>query len=152
MSATRRGAVRGLSMIEVLAAMVIFSSGAVVLFGWLGDMAGRLGKLSLEQQQLFAELTAIDFARSLNPMQQPTGSTSIGDVLVSWTAKPVGTESPVRMLAGAPGLYVVQLYDVTLQAEHPKAGRSNQTLYLAGWRQTAEARRDTPFGFDAPKP
>lgn len=142
---------RGLSMIEVLAAMVIFSSGAVVLFGWMGDMAGRLGKLSLEQQQLFADLTAIDFARSLNPMQQPTGSTTIGDVVVSWRSVPVGTEAPARQPAGGLGLYVVQLYDVTLQAEHPKAGRSSRTLHLAGWRQTAEARRDTPFGFDTDK-
>jgi general secretion pathway protein I len=152
MSRMQKRAHRGLSMIEVLAAMVIFSSGAVVLFGWLGDMAGRLGKLSLEQQHLFAELTAIDFARSLNPMQQPTGSTTIGEVMVSWRATPIGTESPVRMLTGSTGLYVVQLYDVDVQAEHPKAGRSTQKLYLAGWRQTAEARRDTPFGFEPGKP
>lgn len=148
----RRRSNLGLSMIEVLAAMVIFSSGAVVLFGWMGDMAGRLGKLSLEQQQLFAELTAIDFARSLNPMQQPTGSTAIGDVVVSWRSTPVGTESPGRQPTGAPGLYIVQLYDVSLQAEHPKAGRSSRTLHLAGWRQIAEARRDTPFGFEPSKP
>jgi general secretion pathway protein I len=135
-------------MIEVLAAMVIFSAGAVILFGWMGQTATRLGKLSTEQQQLFADLAAVEFARSLNPMRTPTGSAAVGEVTVSWKATPVGAESPVRAITGGVGNYVVQLYNLTLQTDHPRAGRSTQTLYLAGWRQTSEARRDTPFNLD----
>ena len=64
----------GLSMIEVMAAMVIFSTGAVILFGWIAQMATRLSTLEVEQARLFAELSALEFTRSLNPMLQGKGA------------------------------------------------------------------------------
>ena len=139
---------RGLTMIEVIAAMVIFSAGAVVLFGWIGQTAARLGKLSLEQQKLFSELAALEFVRTLNPMQRPNGEAVVGTSRIRWQATPVGQEAPSHNPAGGPGIYIVQLYSLKLEVETERQERSDQSLYLAGWRQTRAARGANPFALD----
>jgi general secretion pathway protein I len=136
---------RAFSLLEVLAAIVIFSAGATVLFSWIGQTAQRLQTVSVEQQQLFAQLTALEFARGLNPMAQPSGETVLGQSRVSWQAAAVGEESAVRTLTGSTGLYVVRLYQVELRVQQAKLGPSKQSLYLAGWRQVKKLQKDLPF-------
>ncbi|MDI4632511.1 type II secretion system protein [Pelomonas sp. V22] len=135
----------GISLIEVLAAMVIFSTSAVVLFDWVSQTASRLARLNVEQQQLFGELSAMEFLRGLNPMSNPSGSIGLKGVKLSWQSQPEGVEAPVRRAAGGTGNYVVQLYKVEVLMAHERAAPTRQTLYLAGWRQTTEVRRDMPF-------
>ncbi len=144
----RRTAARhdaGMSMIEVLAAMVIFSTSAVMLFSWINQTAQRLNQLSAEQTSLFGELAALEYLRSLNPMQKPTGTVALGDTEVSWNAVPVGDEEQARTNTGARGLYSLQLYKVELTVRPPRVAPSHRSLYLAGWRQTQDAKRETPF-------
>jgi general secretion pathway protein I len=142
--APRRSA-GGFSLLEVLAAIAIFSIGAAILFSWIGQTAARLRSVGSEQQQLFAQLAALEFARSLNPMSQPSGEILLGNSRVAWTAAQVGEESPVRNLTGSPGLYVVRLYQVELTVEQGKLEKTRQSLYLAGWRQVRKVQRDMPF-------
>jgi len=142
---TARRAQAGFSMIEVLAAMVIFSSSAVVLFSWIGQTADRLTRLNSEQTVLFAELAALEYMRGLNPMAFPAGRTRLADTEVQWTAQAVGPEGPALTLSGGPGLYVVQLYEVKLEVRPPGVEPGRRTLLLAGWRQTREARDESPF-------
>jgi prepilin-type N-terminal cleavage/methylation domain-containing protein len=137
---------RGFSLLEVLAAIVIFSLGAAVLFSWIGQTASRMRTVSTDQQQLFAQLNALEFARGLNPMQEPTGDMALGNSRVQWQAQAVGEESPVRTLTGSPGWYVVRLYEVKLSVEQDKLGASHQQLYLAGWRQVKKQQKELPFG------
>lgn len=135
--------VQGLSMIEVLAAMVIFSSGAAVLFGWIGQVAERTGKLSVEQRALFVELTALEYVKTLNPMLQSSGRVELPDaVSLQWNSTPVGSIEPTRR----PGsLYEVGLYRVELRAVS-RDTEVSQTVMLAGWRQVRELKQFTPFG------
>ncbi len=154
---------RGLTMIEVLAAMVIFSAGAVVLFGWISQTADRLSRIDKEQTQLFSELTALEYLRTLNPMRHPTGEETIGGSRFSWKATPVGGELPTKN-ANQDGIYVVQLYKVTftLQAEpaaNPSAitsasssDQAGRELWLAGWRQVRSSAINDPFGAGAAPP
>jgi len=139
---------RGISMIEVLAAMVIFSSSAVVLFGWIGQTSDRLAKLETEQKQLFAELAALDYLRTLNPMQQLEGEAQLQQSLnLSWQAKPIGNPDRVRASPSAPGIYLVQLYKVEFKIESPGKAPLQQSVILAGWKQTSEIRRELPFQY-----
>ncbi len=136
---------RGLSMIEVLAAMVIFSVGAVVLFGWIGQAAERLNKLGVEQQKLFGDLAALEFARTLNPAARPVGDTVVGDVHIAWRAAPVGEELPAYGGGGGVPVYMVQLYRLSLEVDNTSVGHSERSIYLAGWRQLRDARPTNPF-------
>jgi prepilin-type N-terminal cleavage/methylation domain-containing protein len=135
--------VRGLSMIEVLAAMVIFSSGAAVLFGWIGQVADRIGKLSVEQRALFVELTALEYLKTLNPMLEPAGRVELPDaVSLRWSSALVGDIEPTRPSGS---LYEVGLYRVELRAVSG-ATEVSQTVMLAGWRQVRELKQSNPFG------
>lgn len=143
---------RGLTMIEVLAAMVIFSSGAVVLFGWIGQTADRLGRLSREQTQLFGELRAIEYLRTLNPMLHPAGEATLGEARFRWTAQAIGSELPSRTPTGTEGNYVVQLFRVRLWVDG--GDPSERMLWLAGWRQvrTAPSNPLDALGIRLPAP
>lgn len=143
---TNRPAQRGLTMIEVLAAMVIFSAGAVVLFGWIGQAADRMGRLAVEQKQLFAELAALEFAKSLNPMRQPTGTINVAQTELHWTSTAIGVEKMAREVGGTDGAYMVQLYRVRIEALAQDGSAAERSLLLAGWRQTRPVRRIDPFG------
>lgn len=146
---------RGLTMIEVLAAMVVFSTGAVVLFGWIGQTADRLGKLQNEQIALFNELSALAYMRSLNPMRDPQGEVRLNDARLRWTALPVGSEQPSRGPTGLEGIYVVQLYKVDLRVDIDRKPPVERSLWLAGWRQVRAAGTVNPFGTtgsDSPVP
>ncbi|MEO3712043.1 PulJ/GspJ family protein [Roseateles flavus] len=134
----------GFSMIEVLAAMVIFSSSAVVLFSWLGQTSDRLSKLQVEQQRLFAELDALEYIKGLNPMAQPEGEVRIGEQRIRWSSKAVGDALPTKAPSGGVGVYVVQLFSVKVTSFAPNS-QSDQTIHLIGWKQTQDARRELPF-------
>ena len=133
---------RGMSMVEVLAAMVIFSAGAVILFGWIGQVADRFGRLSTEQRRLFVSLTALEYAKTINPMLQPTGAVELPDhVRLRWSSELSGT---IDRPKGGGDLYEVGLYRVELIAEGSGATASD-SVYLAGWRQLREVSRSNPF-------
>lgn len=136
---------RGISMIETLAAMVIFSASAVVLFSWIGQTADRLAKLNVEQRRLFGELAALEYMRVVNPMGKQSGGALLEGSELSWEATPVGAEEAVRATVGGAGNYVVQLYKVQVTLRQASVSDSQQSIYLAGWRQTAEVRRELPF-------
>lgn len=140
---------RGLMLIEVLAALVIFSTGAVVLFGWIGQTAERLGKMQREQTALSNELSALAYMRSLNPMREPQGDVRVNETRLRWSALPVGSELPSRGPTGLEGIYVVQLYKVDLQVEVERQPPRERSLWLAGWRQVRAAASANPFGLGA---
>lgn len=135
----RRHAQRGLTLIEVLAAIVIFSTGAVVLFGWIGQMADRLALINREERLLFAQLGALEFARTLNPMQRPNGTEQLGDTTVRWDSQEVGTPAASYNPTGTEGAYLIQLYRVSLRIEASRELVASREFYLAGWRQTKPA-------------
>ncbi len=147
MSALRRAPgprVLGLGMVEVLAAMVIFSTGAVLLFGWMADASTRLGRLRAEQRQLFVQLSSIEFAKTLNPMAEPRGEVYMADgVQLTWTSRLLGAVDGAGLRGG---LYEVALFEVELMAKAPWGTVPAQRIRLAGWKQVRNASDNNVFG------
>lgn len=138
----------GMGMVEVLAAMVIFSTGAVLLFGWMGDTSNRLARLRAEQRQLFVQLSAIEFAKTLNPMQEAQGRVQLADgVLLSWQSRLLGG---IDEAGWRGGLYEVGLYEVEMRAEAQWGQVPVQSLKLAGWRQVRDAGDNQLFSGRVP--
>lgn len=133
---------RGMTIVEVLAAMVIFSAGAVVLFGWIGQAADRLRRLTVEQRQLFVRLTTLEFAKTINPMLQPQGTVDLADgVTLRWSSR-LAVEGDTPKLVE---LYETALYRVELAAVREGGAEVKSSVYLAGWRQVREAQKSNPF-------
>lgn len=138
-----RRMLRGISMVEVLAAMVIFSTGAVLLFSWIGQANDRLGRLAEEQRVLFAELTALEFLKTLNPMLAPVGEAELADgVKLHWSSRQLGDGETVRR----PGsLYEIGLYQVKVSVEVPRHAVRESSVQIAGWRQVKDKSSQAPI-------
>lgn len=63
----------GISLLEVLAALVILSIGASVAFTWFGQSVTAMGRLKNEEASLLARNEAMEYLRAINPIEQPTG-------------------------------------------------------------------------------
>lgn len=140
-----RGGILGLSMVEVLAAMVIFSAGAAVLFPWIGQSSDRLGRLSDEQRVLFAELASLEYMKTVNPMLQPHGEVRLLDgYRLHWRSRQLGAGETVRR----PGsLYDVGLFQVDVSLDLGDRQKPHESsLQLAGWRQVRERSSQGPIG------
>lgn len=144
----RRSRQQGLSMVEVLAAMVIFGAAAAVLFGWIAQVADRLAKLGQEQGQLFASLAAVEYLKTVNPMLEPSGSVVLeGGARLRWAAVAVGPEE--RVHPSSSGLYDVGLYKVEFAVAAGSSERQD-SVYLAGSRQVRDDATVNPFGSPQP--
>lgn len=130
-------------MVEVLAAMVIFSAGAAVLFTWIGQTSDRLGRLSAEQRDLFGELVALEYMKTVNPMLNPEGEVQLADgTRLRWTSRRSHGSDTIRR----PGsLYEVGLYDVQVTVGRREQGEQQSKLLLAGWRQERQKSTQSPI-------
>ena len=142
MRAGRRNA-RGISMIEVLAAMVIFSAGATVLFGWIGQTSERLALLAREQRELFTDMAALEYMKTVNPMLDPAGEVRLADgVRLRWQSDRLPGDDTVRR----PGsLYELGLYRVKIQVAAPQQAVRESSVQLAGWRQVRQPSAQGPI-------
>ena len=122
-----RRSTRGLSMIEVLAAMVIFSTGATVLFGWIGQTSERLARLAGEQRELFTDMVVLEYMKTVNPMLEPAGEIRLSDgVLLRWQSERLPGDDTVR---GPGSLYELGLYRVKVRVSAPQQGEAYAFAY-----------------------
>ncbi|MBS0307082.1 MAG: hypothetical protein JSR43_17110 [Proteobacteria bacterium] len=130
-------------MIEVLAAMVIFSTGATVLFGWIGQTSERLARLAGEQRELFTDMVVLEYMKTVNPMLEPAGEIRLSDgVLLRWQSERLPGDDTVR---GPGSLYELGLYRVKVRVSAPQQGVRESSVELAGWRQVRQPSSQGPI-------
>jgi general secretion pathway protein I len=97
-----------------------------VLFSWAASMQQSLGRIQDQAARQEATLNALEFLRTVNPMERPEGEQQLGRYQVRWQAKEIeGPADAVEYPTGK-GPYRVALY------------RTQVTLNLddrAGWHQ-----------------
>ncbi len=144
----RRAHQVGISLLEVLAALVILSIGASVAFTWFGQSATAMSRLKDEEASLLARNEAMEYLRAINPVDQPSGEVEMPNYRLSWTSHPI--RDVVRTLTplGTPSRYEVSLYEVDVRLTRP-ADRAEWThfeLQLAGYRMVAGSGVGSIFG------
>jgi len=133
---------RGISLLEVLAALVILSIGASVAFTWLGQSMNTLSKIKSEESILLAQNEAIEYLRTLNPQDKSSGEVSMKDYTVIWTAS-LWTASLIKPTArtmtalGNPAKYEVSLYELDVHLVRAPGDQkwSQFKIQLAGYRK-----------------
>lgn len=106
---------QGISLLEVLAALVILSVGASVAFTWLGQSVSAMERLKSEEKMLLARTEALDHLRAINPVEQPIGDIELPGYRLRWNSRQIRDTRPALTLLGTPARYDVSLYEMDVQ-------------------------------------
>ncbi len=134
LAAARRKVV-GFTLLEAIVALVIFTMGALALYGWLSTNVITLNRIRDRQQVEETLHSALDLIRRSNPMQVPTGKREVGDLEVSWTSAPVEPPRPNVDQSGTPGIFMVGLYDVRVRVLRGQRELHAFNVRQIGWDQ-----------------
>lgn len=139
---------RGISLLEVIVALVVLSTFGAALFGWAAQThrtAVRSGEIL---RRLELERNAIEVASSLNPARTARGRIAFGSTVVEWDSTPLrALVDHVRHPSGI-SPYQVGLYEVRIRviSEEPGMPPLMHRQIVAGHVQ-ARPRSSGPPGF-----
>lgn len=135
MPGSPRRSAGGFTLLEAIVALVVFTMGAFALYGWLSTNLITLNRIRDRQQLEVAMDSALDLIRRSNPMETPAGQRKVGDFVVTWTSKPLEPPKPNVDQSGAPGIFLVGLYDLDVRAT--RDGRELHAFHVrqVGWKQ-----------------
>lgn len=134
-----RGA--GFTLLEALVAMVLIMLVGMTLYSWLSTNLIGLGRVHATAERADAERSALEYLRTVNPMQDPSGSADIEGFGIRWDARPIAPTLAGAGYAGGTSRYIVGLYLVDVQV-HSAAGQDFEfTVREAGYRQAPAAEQ-----------
>ena len=130
-----RRAQAGFTLLEAIVALVVFTMGALALYGWLSTYIITLDRIRARQQLELTMHSALDLIRRTNPMDTPVGERQVGDLKVSWISALLEPAKPNVVQSGRPGIFVVGLYEVSVRVS--RNGQLLQTFQVrqVGWKQ-----------------
>ncbi len=130
-----RRAQTGFTLLEAIVALVVFTMGALALYGWLSTNIITLDRIRARQQMELTMHSALDLIRRTNPMDTPVGERQVGDLKVSWISALLEPAKPNVVQSGRPGIFVVGLYEVSVRVS--RNGQLLQTFQVrqVGWKQ-----------------
>jgi general secretion pathway protein I len=146
-------AVRGFTLLEAVVALVLLSTAGLVLFSWINASFDGLQRIEQSNARAAAELNAMEFMKTVNPMQQPEGQIQLGEVQVKWRARPITELVANRNDSREPGPFTVALYETEVSID----GRPNMQPYTITLRQMgylrsmAELEESSPLSAGSPQ-
>ena len=139
---TRKYAV-GISLLETLAALVILSAGAAVMLTWFSQNASALSRLKESEDIERGRLQAIEYVRSVNPVERPRGEAVLGHYRISWTSRQTADTVRALTVLGTPGRYEVSLFELTIQLRRANdlatAEATQILLPIAGYKSVGDS-------------
>ena len=132
-------AARGFTLLEAIVALVVFSMGAMALYGWLSTNIITLNRIKERQQVEASMLSALDMIRRTNPMETPAGQRQAGGLQVVWTSVPVEPSRPNAHRDGMPGIFQVGLYDANVRVLRDGRELDAFRVRQIGWKQVRVA-------------
>ena len=127
----------GFSVLEAIIAIAILSIAFLPLLELQNQMARTTIALERNEELMSAKRSALAYARSLNPMQNPDGNIDLGRASMHWQATPISDERPALGKGGQKGRFVVALYDVKVTLTFENQRPQSFSVHATGWRATA---------------
>lgn len=139
----------GIGLLETLAALVILSAGAAVMLTWFSQNATVLGRLKETEKTEQGRLVALDYVRTLNPAERPSGEVTIGPNRIIWTSQPNADARRLQAAPGTQGRFEVLLFDVEVSLYRTDADAAvlayKTKLPVAGFK-VIESTNANPLG------
>lgn len=132
----------GISLLEVLAALVILSLGASVAFTWFGQSVAAMSRLKAEEASLLARNETMEYLRAINPVTQPEGVVEMPGYQLKWHSHPIRDTVHTLTTLGTASRYDVSLHELRISlTREGDTGTpwASFTLELAGYQQVASS-------------
>lgn len=84
----------GFSLLEALVALAIIGSGLGAVYVLQAQLATNLQRAEAAVERADALTTAVEFARTIDPVSAPSGKAAIGEWRIAWTSEPDGPAQP----------------------------------------------------------
>ena len=128
----------GFALLEAIVALAILAAAGLALFAALTQSLQMVDRADSARERVQLTRNVLAMIDTINPMERPTGSTQIGEYVLTWRA--TALEPPQDGANGtlAPGLYQIGLY--RMDCEISLRGKRVQSLSLrqAGYRQVRQ--------------
>jgi prepilin-type N-terminal cleavage/methylation domain-containing protein len=105
---------QGMSLLEMLAALVILSAGTAVAFTWFNQSANALSKVKEQEALLLATQECIEQLQHINPQNQPNGTLQMSGYVIEWRSQSIAPEVNSITDLGMRSRYRVGLYSVNV--------------------------------------
>ena len=131
----------GFSLLETMVALVIFTGGALALYGLLNSNLIALGRAHDVSRQLPAAYRAIEFLSGINPRDGSTGQAELDGLNLKWSARLLEPVRQSQTATGGMGYFEIGLYAVEFSLDEGEGGRSLGTwqLRIAGYEKVRES-------------
>jgi len=127
---------QGFSLLEVIVALVLITSTGMALFSWMNTNTMSLQRVQFVQQRNIATRNALMYINTINPLQTPQGSTTLGSYIVNWNSKTLEPPKDGMAHTGGQGFYQVGLYEVAVEVQDlDKQVLANFTVREVGYQQ-----------------
>jgi general secretion pathway protein I len=127
----------GFSLLEALVALVLLTTAGFALFSWINSSFDALNRIETSNARAAAEINALEYLKTVNPMQRPEGEMLLGDVAMHWRARALEPPRANMTDAQTPGIFMVALYEVEVTLESlPALPRYSFTVRQMGYFRT----------------
>ncbi|SJZ90135.1 PulJ/GspJ family protein [Novilysobacter spongiicola] len=141
-SACGRAAATGFTLLEAIIALVIFSMGALALYGWLGSNLKTLERVDVLQRRDASVRSGLQAIRLVNPLEEPRGRMAVGSHVFEWESQEV---EPVRRAVsqvGLPTIFEVGLFEMQVRVLEGGAEVGEFSVRQLGHRQVGALEED----------
>ncbi|MEO5732848.1 MAG: type II secretion system protein [Rubrivivax sp.] len=137
---------RGLSLIEVVVALVVISGFGAALFVWAGQTLQTASRAVQVQQEVEIERNVTELAASLNPAERPGGEWLTPTHRYRWQTVAERSSSDQARHPMGLGPYRITLYDVRFSVDDLESRGEPLVTHrdVAGYRQVREKSKGPP--------
>lgn len=131
-----RAAQSGFSLLESLVAVALIAAAFLPLLTLQGQLTRTVVALERAEANVKDMSSALSYLRVMNPSKTTEGTQPLGDATLSWRARPVSEERPALGQGGAPGRFMLQLFDIDAVIAYEDGRQAEFTVRALGWRAT----------------
>jgi prepilin-type N-terminal cleavage/methylation domain-containing protein len=142
------GAQSGLSLIEVIVALVVISGFGAALFVWAGQTLQTASRAAVVQQEVELERNITELASSLNPSESASGELRTPSHVYRWQASIEREPADQLRQPLGQGMYLITAYQVRFTVTALDDARRSlvSERVVAGYKQVRR-RQGGPPGF-----